>query len=255
MNYVTVVEDEKRPLKKLTLKYNAQKLAHLCDEIGEGRRRRFNKLVVAGGIAVKNGWRGNLKHLDTFRSRSDHVNPKDSIVLGYFEPRTGQIKLYPETHLEIAFQQQRTINQRFDINSYQQTMDTMHLNFYQTLIEEIEHGYQEPHRSQYMSLVSKFVALTIPMLMLAVLIAVIYIVFMGLSYWWVLLVFGLMMSWIFLPVWLSLIPTPRWWQRLRYRFNQRENDAKGKAVSVKYIRMSRVAIWFEPKRSRINSLF
>lgn len=247
MNYVTVIEDGKYPLKLFELGYNGFKLADLCQEIASGRSPRFKQINILGGLVFKTGWQGKLKHLDIDSLNPNQLQAQDSLVLGYFRPSSGQIYLYPEAHLILSRIQleghTRLTNSVVSTDAIKQ----MESIFYQTLIEEIEHGYQDPRQSQYQPLLAKFIAFTSPVWMLLVIVAVAYIIFNDYSWWWFIVVFFCLITWIFLPVLISLVPKPRWWQRLTYKFNRREGDAKGKAVSLKLARQAREAIWFEPK--------
>lgn len=245
MNFVTVVEDEKLPLQILRLKYDGTSLAQLCEEIGEGRKRRFNRIEISGGMAFKVGWRGRIVQRRLADIQSQPVRRSSGVVWGFFSPLTGRIKLFPEAVWVTTGRQGR-------FTSSQDLLAQFHHQFYQALIEEIEHGYQDSSEKDYQSFWSKLVAFTSPAIPIVLLAAVAYIEFIKLSYWWLLVVFITLLVWIFLPVWVSLIPTPRWYQRLRYRFNPRENDAKGKAVSIRLIRQAREAIWFEPKQALGN---
>lgn len=244
MNFVTVLEDNRYPLELLELKYDGPKLAQLCEEIGEGRGRRFQRIVVSGGLALKTGWTGKIRVIKAFDLHRSKITGA-AMVLGFFQPRTGEIKLYPEGILEIIVRKAvgRPVLGR--IAHQREIIDKFHQQFYETLIEEIEHGYQEPTKKQYRSFWSKLVAFTSPAMPLYLILTTSYVILFEHSRWWLVAVFFGLLFWIFLPVLVSLIPTPRWYQRLRYKFNPRENDAKGKAQSIRLIRQSREAIWFE----------
>lgn len=254
MTYIPIIEDNKHPLTLLRLKFDGPAMGGLCDQVSEGRPARFSRIVVSGGVMTKSGWRGQLQHIDI----NDKLTAKNSrargLVLGYFHPRRGEIRLFPEAVWLVACRG-LLANDYIWPDEQEILIDQFHGDFYQTLIEELEHGYQQPHLREYRSLTGRLVTFTSPALIYLVIASVGYIVLFEKPYWWLVLVFVTMMTWIFLPVWVSMIPTPAWWQRLRYHTNQRENDAKGKAVSVRLSRLALRAIWFEPKRSRMNSLF
>lgn len=242
-NRLAIVESDTWPLDFLDWRIDEVAMLVLIKAIAHQRQRRFQRIIFSGGLAVQTPWTRTVKLKRSWYSSQSRL----SLTYGYFDPLKQEIILFPETILAAlclsqGISQARLRRLLVSPANHEKFRNQLEREFYPMVIEEIEHGYQDNRSSGYRSLWSRLVMWTSPLLMPAVAMAVGYGVFTQQQWRWYLGVFSLLMGWIFLPVWITLLPKPNWYRSLGYRFNRREHEAKGKAISIRYYRMARTAI-------------
>jgi len=248
MDHLQISEDTAWPLRFLEVVVDKSALEILLSAVAKERPRRFKKITISGGIATQTNWSRTTKRIADWEETKKTGDI--SLLYGYFDPLKQEIVLFPETILGVMCAQQHISFSHLDqltIDSQTQAsfLKKIEKEFYPMLIEELEHGFQVSQKKHYQSLLSKLVQFTSPLIPVYVLISVIYVEFTQTSRWWHLVTFSLMLLWIFLPIWVSMIPQPKWLRKLNYTFNRREKDAKGIAVSLKFQKLAREAFTFQ----------
>lgn len=218
-------------LQRFHFSIDSQKLKLLIETMSKDRPQRASQIVVLPGIATHSVWSRTVKIIPSDQLPVNGV--KTGIVLGYFDPLRNEIRLFPETMLLVV---------RSKSNIHESVEQQFKQIFYPTLIEELEHGFQQASNKKYRSWLSWLHSQSTRFIPLFVIVASTYIELSSLSRWWHGVTFLIMMIWNFFPLVVSFIPKPKFIAKIQYRFSQREHDAKGIAISPKLYQLAHQAL-------------
>ena len=234
-----IIEHPDYPLEWMSFSVDWRRVAEVLAEIGDGREQNFERIVIAGGVGYRKqvGERYGVRRIFAEKDKAKH-----GAILGYFSSKEREVRIYPEGAMEEVIGEVVAEGRALKFKHLKRRILAL---VYQVLIEELEHGYQDPETTGYTSLSYRFARLLSPLVPGSVLVAVIYGYVSGFGWWWYGLIVMVLLMWAFLPVWVSWIPLPGWVRRWQYRRDRREVDAKREALRIQLLRICREAIQFE----------
>ena len=129
-----------KKLAYLSVSVNRGEFDKLLEQVGRGRPRRFDKVEFLSGVPVE------VKGLKKKKRRSVFKRlPKETglMSMGYYQPKKKSVAVFPEADLVWLLEHMVEVYENNPDNAYKSFVNKLRGVILSTVLEELEHGFQD----------------------------------------------------------------------------------------------------------------